>query len=105
MTSPVQCVGLDIRLQSQVVTPLVSVIIVNWNGERFLDRCLTALLAQRVAPHEIILVDNASTDASRNIAHHFPSVRLLAQNENLGLRAAITWRSRRFQLNLSGLLY
>jgi GT2 family glycosyltransferase len=64
--------------------PKVTVIIVNWNGERFLDRCLSALLAQTVAPHEIILVDNASSDASLDIVRRFPSVRLLAQNENLG---------------------
>jgi GT2 family glycosyltransferase len=57
---------------------------VNWNGGQFLDRCLSALLAQTVAPHEIILVDNASTDTSLEIVRRFPSVRLLAQNENLG---------------------
>ena len=64
--------------------PKVTVVIVNWNGERFLDRCLSALLAQTVMPHEIILVDNASSDASLDIVRRFPSVRLLAQNENLG---------------------
>ncbi len=63
---------------------MVTVVIVNWNGERFLERCLSALLAQTVAPHEIILVDNASSDASLDIVRRFPSVRLLAQNENLG---------------------
>jgi GT2 family glycosyltransferase len=62
----------------------VTVVIVNWNGERFLERCLSALLAQTVAPHEIILVDNASSDASLDIVRRFLSVRLLAQNENLG---------------------
>lgn len=62
----------------------VTVVIVNWNGERFLDRCLSALLAQTVAPSEIILVDNASSDASLDVVRRFPSVRLLAQTENLG---------------------
>jgi GT2 family glycosyltransferase len=66
------------------IWPKATVIIVNWNGERFLERCLTALLAQIVPPHEIILVDNASTDASLAVLEHFPSVRLLAQSENLG---------------------
>ena len=68
----------------QKMWPKVTVVIVNWNGERFLDHCLSALLAQTVAPHEIILVDNASSDASLDIVRRFPSVRLLAQNENLG---------------------
>ncbi len=64
--------------------PKVTVLIVNWNGEQFLERCLTALLAQTVTPYEIILVDNASTDGSLEIARRFPSVRLLAQNSNTG---------------------
>jgi GT2 family glycosyltransferase len=68
----------------QKIWPKVTVVIVNWNGERFLERCLSALLAQTVAPHEIILVDNASSDASLDIVRRFPSVRLLVQNENLG---------------------
>lgn len=64
--------------------PKVTVVIVNWNGERFLDRCLSALLAQTVMPHEVILVDNASCDASLEIVRRFPSLRVLPQNENLG---------------------
>lgn len=64
--------------------PKVTVVIVNWNGERFLNRCLTALTGQTVPPHEIILVDNASSDASLDIVRRFPAVRLLAQTENLG---------------------
>ena len=64
--------------------PKVTVVIVNWNGEQFLERCLTALLAQTVKPYEIILVDNASTDGSLDIARRFPTVRLLAQNSNTG---------------------
>jgi GT2 family glycosyltransferase len=59
-------------------------VIVNWNGARFLDRCLSALLAQTVVPHEIIVVDNASSDASLDIVRRFPSVRVLPQNKNLG---------------------
>ena len=64
--------------------PKVTVVIVNWNGERFLDRCLSTVLAQTVVPNEIILVDNASSDASLDMVRRYPSVRMLAQNENLG---------------------
>src|SRR5574337_1025993 len=64
--------------------PKVAVVIVNWNGERFLGRCLSAVLAQTVIPNEIILVDNASSDASIEVASRFLSVRVLMQNENLG---------------------
>ena len=62
----------------------VSVIIVNWNGERFLERCLAALMAQTVKPHEIILVDNASSDGSVEIVRRFPAVRLITQDQNTG---------------------
>ena len=64
--------------------PKVTVVIVNWNGERLLEPCLSTLLVQTVVPDEIILVDNASTDASLEIVRCFPSVRLLAQEANLG---------------------
>jgi GT2 family glycosyltransferase len=39
---------------------------------------------QTVKPHEIILVDNASSDESVEIARRFPLVRLMALNENTG---------------------
>jgi GT2 family glycosyltransferase len=63
---------------------LVTVIIVNWNGARFLDRCLTDLLAQTVTPHQIILVDNASTDDSLEIVRRFPNVQVMALDQNTG---------------------
>ena len=62
----------------------MSVIIVNWNGGDFLERCLSALMAQTVKPHEILLLDNASSDGSVEIARRFSSVRLLAQGSNTG---------------------
>lgn len=64
--------------------PKVSVVIVNWNGEQFLERCLAALMAQTVNPHEIILVDNASSDGSLAIVRCFPDVRLMVQDNNVG---------------------
>lgn len=68
--------------------PDVSVVIVNYNGAAHLHRCLTALLGQSVVPHEIILVDNGSSDSSLEIVTQFPTVRVLAQAENLGFSKA-----------------
>jgi GT2 family glycosyltransferase len=62
----------------------VSVIIVNWNGGCFLERCLAALIDQTVKPHEIIVVDNASSDGSVEIVRQFPLVRLIALDRNKG---------------------
>lgn len=62
----------------------VSVVVVNRDGEAFLERCLSALMAQTVTPHEVIVVDNASSDGSIGIARRFPSVKLLALDQNVG---------------------
>lgn len=71
--------------QSNLLIPnKVTVIIVNWNGEAFLARCLVALSTQTLKPHEIILIDNASSDYSLHIVRQFPSVKLISHSENEG---------------------
>ena len=63
----------------------VSVVIVNWNGIRFLKVCLDSLLAQTYANAEIILVDNGSVDDSvRYVQEHFPEVVIVALVANAG---------------------
>ena len=62
----------------------VTVIVVNWNGEKFLERCLAALMGQTVKPHEIIVVDNASSDGSVEIVQRFPAMRLMLPGQNTG---------------------
>jgi len=57
----------------QKTWPMVTVVIVNWNGERFLDRCLIALLAQTAKPHEIILLDNANSKLNQTGKSAFSS--------------------------------
>ena len=65
-----------------------SVIVVNWNGKRYLQECLPALLAQTYSNHEIILVDNGSNDGSVDfVAEGFPEVRIIENSENLGFAA------------------
>lgn len=66
-----------------------SVVIPNWNGLKFLQPCLDALLAQSYQPLEIIIVDNASTDGSQAfIREHYPQVTLIALDENRGFTGA-----------------
>lgn len=48
--------------------PLVSIIIPCYNGARFLDECIRSVVEQKMA-HEIILVDDGSTDDSRERAN------------------------------------
>lgn len=65
--------------------PSVAVIVLSWNGERFLNACLEAVLAQTYPGLEVLVVDNASTDQSAAIVQAFaPRVRLIEAAENLG---------------------
>lgn len=66
-------------------SPLVSIVLVNYNGKAFLEKCLASLAIQTYSPVEIILVDNGSTDGSLQIARdRYPAVKLIENGENLG---------------------
>ena len=67
----------------------VSVVIVSYNTRADLERCLEALhAAPPAASHEIIVVDNASTDGSVDAARRWPSVQAIANDRNVGFARA-----------------
>lgn len=69
--------------------PRVSVIIPHWNGRHHLDDCLPSLRRQTFAAHEVILVDNGSTDGSQAyVRETYPEVRLIELGENRGFTGA-----------------
>src|SRR5438034_2246469 len=71
--------------------PSLSVVVPNYNHARYLPVCLKAILAQSVAPIELIVVDDASTDNSVEVIRRFaaqsPLVRLVQNEKNLGVMA------------------
>lgn len=70
-------------------TPLVSVIVVNWNGLSLLDDCFESLRFQTHSNYEVIMVDNGSVDGSvEHIKSRFPWVRIIQNPRNLGLSIA-----------------
>ena len=72
-------------MNSNTKAPQVSVVILNWNGKKFLDGCLSSLTKQTYANLEIILVDNASSDGSVDgIADRFNNIVLIKNSANLG---------------------
>ena len=67
------------------MTPRLSIIIVNYNGREHLENCLRSLRAHPPAtPHEIVVVDNASTDGSVAAMQSYPEARLVPLAENVG---------------------
>jgi glycosyltransferase involved in cell wall biosynthesis len=75
--------------------PLVSVIIPVFNGERFLAQAIESVLAQDHRQVEIIVIDDGSTDGSREVAEAFEDVIVIASSNsgagaarNLGLTRA-----------------
>src|SRR5262245_22441179 len=68
-------------------TPRVSVVVCTYNGGRTLEQCVRSLLLLDYPNYEIIVVDDGSTDDTRQILERFPKVRAIHQ-ENQGLSAA-----------------
>ena len=52
-------------------TPLVSVLVPIYNVERYLEKCLDSLMAQTLADFEAILINDGSTDGSRDIVQRY----------------------------------
>jgi GT2 family glycosyltransferase len=70
-------------------SPLISIIIVNYNGIKWLKNCLDSLLKQSYTNHEIILVDNCSNDGSYEfVKSNYPNVKLLRLDKNYGFAKA-----------------
>jgi GT2 family glycosyltransferase len=66
-------------------SPLVSVIIVNWNGIEYLPECLDSLKEQSCTDFETIVVDNGSRDGSLELLKEsYPWVQVVPLPDNTG---------------------
>jgi GT2 family glycosyltransferase len=67
------------------MNPKVSIIVLNWNGEKYLNDCFTSLENQTYSNFEIILVDNGSEDGSvKFVRKNFPRIKIVENKKNLG---------------------
>ena len=69
--------------------PLVSIIVLNFNYERFLDRSIGSALAQSWARTEVVVVDDFSTDSSRGVIEGYGArVARVLRTQNGGMSAS-----------------
>ncbi|HPT24885.1 MAG TPA: glycosyltransferase family 2 protein [Bryobacteraceae bacterium] len=67
----------------------VSVTIVTFNSGRYIKRCLHSVLAQKGPAFEVIVVDNHSTDGTRDILEQFEDrIKTVYNDHNAGFAAA-----------------
>lgn len=68
----------------------VSVVIPNYNGEKYIKGCLDSLMKQSLKADEIIIVDNNSTDNSLEIIKEYKDyIKLICLKENHGFSVAV----------------
>jgi len=68
---------------------VLSIVIVSYNARVDLDRCLESLRQHPPAvPHDVVVVDNASTDGSADMAERFAGVRVIRHDWNAGFAVA-----------------
>ncbi|HHT9125909.1 MAG TPA: glycosyltransferase [Candidatus Brocadiia bacterium] len=77
-----------LKTQNSKLKTQASIIIVNWNGRELLEECLPSVVAAVEYDnqnHEIIVVDNGSTDESVSfLENQFPQVKVIALDRNYG---------------------
>ena len=66
-------------------SPKVAVVILNWNGRKYLEQFLPSVLASSYPNLEIIIGDNASTDDSVSfLKANYPQLRIIQNDQNYG---------------------
>lgn len=72
--------------------PFISIVIANYNGEKYLKTCLSSLLQSSIKEYEIIVIDNHSTDQSIAILRQFKKkdsrIQILQNKVNIGVPAS-----------------
>ncbi|RJP29455.1 MAG: glycosyltransferase family 2 protein [Candidatus Omnitrophota bacterium] len=68
--------------------PKVAVIVVNYNGAKFLKGLMSSIESQTITPSKLIFVDNGSSDNSLEVLKDYPHITILNNRANLGFSVA-----------------
>jgi GT2 family glycosyltransferase len=65
--------------------PFISIIIVNFNGKEWLEKCISSIYSGSYVNFEVIFVDNGSDDESTKfVKNNFPKTIVIENKKNLG---------------------
>jgi len=67
-----------------VTAPLTSIVILTHNELEYTRRCVASIQANTPEPHELVFVDNASTDGTLEYLRALPGAVVIANEQNLG---------------------
>ena len=77
------------KMERAGTCPSLTIIVPSYNSEKTIGECLRHVLAMKYPHvHEVVLVDDGSTDRTREIASQFP-VRIMHRKENKGKAASL----------------
>ena len=66
-------------------SPKIAIVILNWNGRKFLQQFLPSVVATQYANLELVVADNGSSDDSLEfLAANYPNIRIIQLNKNYG---------------------
>jgi GT2 family glycosyltransferase len=68
---------------------MISIIIVTFNGEKFIKDLIFSIKAQTYKDYEIIIIDNNSRDKTLKIIEEFKDIKLIKLSENVGYTGAL----------------
>ena len=69
---------------------MISVVIPNWNGKKYLRDCLDSLYRGTYRDFEIIIVDNGSEDGSVDfVQRNYPEIKIISLQRNTGVSHAL----------------
>lgn len=84
----------------------ISVIIPNYNGDKFIRECLNGVFNQTYSDYEVIVVDNGSMDQSIDIIiNEYPNVKLIPLQDNLGISGGLNFGIKKAEGDFIALLH